>query len=189
MRRSTYRAMSESPTRSSDEPGGVSVRPEVPSDAAAVYELNRRAFGCDDEARLVEALRGTADIVSLVADLRGEVVGHILFTPVTIGGQPGPPRALGLGPMAVLPELQNRGIGSRLVRAGLDAARRAGYEVVVVVGHPAFYPRFGFMPASRKGLRCEYAVPDEAFMVTELEPAALRGRSGIVQYLPVFSGV
>jgi putative acetyltransferase len=90
--------------------------------------------------------------------------------------------------MAVLPEYQRQGIGSRLVREGLEECRRMGCDVVVVVGHPGYYPRFGFAPASRKGLRCEYPVPDEVFMVAELKPDALRGR-GLVKYRPEFGGV
>lgn len=91
--------------------------------------------------------------------------------------------------MAVAPELQNQGIGSQLVRVGLDAARRSGHTVVVVLGHHDCYPRFGFEIASRKGLRCEFPAPDEAFMAIELEPGALRGHAGVVKYLPEFSAV
>lgn len=96
--------------------------------------------------------------------------------------------AIGLAPMAVLPEYHNQGIGSQLVREGLKECLRAGCEAVVVLGHPGFYTRFGFVPASRKGLRCEYPVADEVFMVVELKPNALRGR-GLVKYCPEFAGV
>jgi putative acetyltransferase len=97
--------------------------------------------------------------------------------------------AMGLGPMAVDPEHQGRGVGSMLVREGLRRCREMGQPVVVVLGHPWFYPQFGFVPASGKGIRSEYDVPDEAFMIAELEPEALNGRAGLVRYLPEFAGV
>ena len=94
---------------------------------------------------------------------------------------------MGLAPMAVLPEYQNQGVGSLLVRNGLSECQRAGFDIVVVLGHPRYYPRFGFIPASQKGLSCEYQVPDEAFMVIELRPGALNGMSGLVKYQPEFA--
>jgi putative acetyltransferase len=162
----------------------TTIRPERESDHRAVRELNRLAFGGEDEARIIDALRGAADpLISCVAVRDEKVVGHILFTPVELT----PVRkALGLGPMAVLPELQNQGIGSALVRAGLDAARVLGCEAVVVLGHPAYYPRFGFVPAVSRGLACEFPAPDEAFMVLELVAGSLAGCSGVVKYRPEF---
>ena len=94
---------------------------------------------------------------------------------------------LGLAPTAVRPDRQRQGIGSQLVRAGLDAARKTGAAAVVVVGHARFYPRFGFVPASRFGLTCEYDVPDEVFMALELVPGFLAGPGGLVQYHPAFA--
>lgn len=168
----------------------IFIRPERPEDYSAVFEIHRRAFGREAEAKLVEALRHVADPqISLVAVRADRVVGHIFFSPVTVEGPHASLRALGLAPMAVLPELQNRGIGSALVRAGLEAARRAGHRIVVVLGHPDYYPRFGFEIASRTGIRYEHPVPDEAFMVLELETGALRGHTGVVKYLPEFSRV
>jgi putative acetyltransferase len=168
----------------------VTIRPELPKDFATVFTIHQRAFGRPEEARLVEELRCGADPkISLVAVLDNRVVGHIFFSPVTIEGQALSPAALGLAPMAVMPELQNQGIGSQLVRAGLDAARRAGHGVVVVLGHSHYYPRFGFEVASRRNLYCEFPAPDEAFMVAELISGALRGVSGVVKYLPAFSQV
>lgn len=167
-----------------------SVRPELPADYPAVFEIHRRAFGRHNEAELVEALRRVAaPQISLVAVRNECVIGHIFFSPVIIDDHDSSFRTLGLGPMAVVPELQNQGIGSQLVKAGLQAARRAGHGVVVVLRHRNFYPRFGFEIASRKGLCYERPVPDEAFMVAELEPGALGGRSGVVKYLPEFSRV
>ena len=164
------------------------IRAEAPEDRAGVFDGNRRAFGAEDEARLVDALRSLAEPrISLVAVLEGKVVGHIFFSPVAVDTAPAGFRAFGLAPMAVVPELQRRGIGSKLVAAGLDAVREAGGAAVVVVGHPTFYPRFGFAPASRYGLSCEFPVPDDVFMALELQPGALRGCSGRVRYLPPFS--
>ena len=166
----------------------VTVRAEIAEDIPAVRRVNELAFGRPNEAALVDALRAAASpYISFVAVEDGRVVGHIFFSPVSIGSGESAPQAMGLGPMAVLPEYQRRGVGSRLVRAGLEECRRVGCNVVVVLGHPEYYPRFGFVPASRKGLRCEYPVPDEAFMVAELEPEALGGRRGLVKYRPEFA--
>lgn len=127
--------------------------------------------------------------VSIVAWLGDEIVGHILFTPVTIAGAvPTEPSALmGLGPMAVLPEHQRAGVGSTLVRHGLEACRLIGARASVVLGHPDYYPRFGFVPARPLGLACEFPAPDEAWLVAELEPGGLRGVSGTVRYRPEFA--
>ncbi|HEX8140742.1 MAG TPA: N-acetyltransferase [Pyrinomonadaceae bacterium] len=165
----------------------ITIRAETAEDIPAIRQVNELAFGQPDEADLVDALRATAQPhISLVAVSAGRVVGHIFFSPVTLEAEDSV-LILGLAPMAVLPEYQKRGIGSQLVQEGLKECQRSGCEVVVVVGHPEYYPRFGFIPASQKGLRCEYPVPDEAFMVTELRPNALVGR-GLVRYLPEFGG-
>ena len=172
----------------------ITVRAETAEDVPAVRRVNELAFGQPNEADLVDALRAAArPYISLVAAGGGRVVGHIFFSPVTLEavtdeGEDSASLILGLAPMAVLPEYQRQGVGSRLVREGLKECRRIGCDVVVVVGHPEYYPRFGFVPASRKGLRCEYPVPDEVFMVAELKPNALRGR-GLVKYRPEFGGV
>ncbi|HWT03060.1 MAG TPA: N-acetyltransferase [Pyrinomonadaceae bacterium] len=168
----------------------VTIRAEKAEDIAAIRRVNELAFGQPNEAALVDALRAVAEPqISLVAVADGEVVGHIFFSPVSIESDEFNSSAMGLGPMAVLPEYQGRGVGSRLVREGLKECGRVGCGVVVVLGHPEYYPRFGFVPASQKGLRCEYPVPDEVFMVTELEPGALRGRRGLVKYRPEFGKV
>ena len=163
------------------------VRREEPRDGAAVRRINEEAFGSGLEAAIVESLRNAPDAVSLVATLEDQVVGHILFTPITL--EPVKPgiRLAALGPMAVRPDLQRQGIGTCLVRAGLHACAGMGYAAIVVVGHPHFYPRFGFGPASARGLRCEFPVPDDVFLVLELEAGALQGVSGLVRYLPEFS--
>jgi putative acetyltransferase len=164
------------------------IRPEESLDTDAVRIVNERAFGQPAEAALVDALRGVTGAISLVATIDARVVGHIFFTPVQVGVGPTVP-AVGLAPMAVLPEFQRQGIGSQLVRAGLDACRSQEHGVVVVVGHPTFYPRFGFVPASTVGLECEYDVPPEAFMVLELRPGALALTRGVVRYRAEFSDV
>jgi putative acetyltransferase len=125
-------------------------------------------------------------ILSLVAEKDGHVVGHILFSPVTIEPFAGQVSAVGLAPMAVLPDQQGKGIGTRLVEEGLAELRRLGHDVVVVVGHPDYYPRFGFKRASLFGLRTEIDCPDEAFMAIELRPGALAGRGGRVRYRSEF---
>ena len=166
------------------------IRAEQTEDHPAVYRVNQLAFGQTNEADLVDALRSSATpYISLVATLEGEVIGHIFFSPVTVESEEAAFTAMGLAPMAVLPTHQNQGVGSLLVREGLKECRRLGYDIVVVLGHPNYYPRFGFEPASSKGLRSEYDVPDEVFLVTELRPGALAGRSALVKYHPEFSKV
>jgi putative acetyltransferase len=165
----------------------VLVRSEAEADRAAVYALNTAAFGSPQEARLVDVLRmNVQPFVSLVAEHDGAIVGHILFTPVTLDS---PELIMGLAPMAVLPACQRTGIGSELVRAGLDRCRQLGAGAAVVLGHPEYYPRFGFAPAARFGLCCEYDVPLEAFMAMELRPGALRGASGTVRYHAAFASL
>ena len=165
------------------------IRPELPADTAAVRRVNEAAFESPDEADLVDRLRErAASYLALVAVLEGEVVGHIAFSPITLDPARSGLRALGLAPMAVLPAHQRRGIGSRLVRDGLEAARRAGAEAVFVLGHPTYYPRFGFEPAAGRGIRDAYGAPPEAFMALELVPGALRGATGTAHYDPALAG-
>lgn len=161
----------------------IAIRPELPADIEAIARVNDAAFGGPIESGVVAALRrsGRATI-SLVAVAESGVVGHIVFSPVTVEATGPPIAALGLGPMAVLPGCQRRGIGSRLVRAGLDECARRDTEVVVVLGHPQYYPRFGFVPAGTLGLRSEYDVPDDTFMAMELIAGVLGGRTGLVRY-------
>lgn len=151
--------------------------------------VNEAAFEQPAEARLVAALREQANpIISLVAEDEGAIVGHILFSPVTLTGHP-ELKIMGLAPMAVAPERQREGIGSSLVRAGLDECRKLGFGAVVVLGHPEYYPRFGFTPAARFGIGCEYDVPEDVFMAMELEPGHLLNASGIIKYHEAFSSV
>jgi putative acetyltransferase len=165
----------------------VVVRVEESRDSEGVRTVNEQAFGRPNEASLVDALRGLPQSISLVASARERIVGHILFTPLQIEGSPKEVVASGLGPMAVLPECQRQGVGSQLVRAGLDSCRASRHDAVVVIGHPEFYSRFGFVPAVTKGLRCEFDVPSEVFMVLELRTGALDSSGGFVKYRPEFS--
>ncbi len=167
----------------------MEVRPEEPSDIAAVRRVNEAAFERADEADLVDRLRDRAvSYLALVAVEEGKVVGHIAFSPVEIDPPHPALSALGLAPMAVLPDHQRSGVGSALVRAGLAACREAGAEVVVVLGHPDYYPRFGFDPAASHGIENEYGAPPEAFMVLELVPGSLIGISGTAVYDPALGG-
>ena len=158
----------------------ITIRGERPADIPAIHAVHRTAFPTDAEARLVDCIRiGGHATISLVAEFAGQLVGHILFSPITIGGQP--VSGLGLAPVAVLPEQQRRGVGSALIRAGLDACRAKGYGFVVLLGHVEYYPRFGFQPASRFGLGNEYGA-DDAFMALELTPGSIPAAGGLVQY-------
>jgi putative acetyltransferase len=164
----------------------IEIREERPDDIEPVRTLNRRAFEQDQEGRIVDALRGAGAVtLALVAVAEDEVVGHILFSPLTAGAEAG----AALGPMAVRPEYQRHGIGSQLVAQGLERLRERGCPFVVVIGHANFYPRFGFRSAAAQGLTCEWDVPAEAFMVAILQ-ANLTGRlRGRVQYRPEFSTI
>ena len=164
----------------------IAIRPERSGDTASVRQVNEHAFGTPAEADLVDALRGSDGSISLVATVGGAVVGHIMFTPVTLDAATAV-SAAGLAPMSVLPAHQRAGVGTQLVRAGLAACREQGYRAVVVVGHPSYYPRFGFAPADTYGLQCEFAVPREAFMVAVLDPHVLPHLAGLVRYRPEFA--
>jgi putative acetyltransferase len=173
-------------TREGRSPG-IEVRLEDSADASQVRRVNEQAFGRPGEAALVDALRGGQDTLSLVAVSDASVVGHVFFTPVRIETSRGTFLATGLGPMAVAPAWQRRGVGTALVRAGVETCRRRGDGMIVVLGHPDFYPRFGFVRASTRGLRFEHPVPDAAFMVLELRAGAREARRGVVRYHPAFS--
>jgi putative acetyltransferase len=165
------------------------VRDEQPRDVDAIRALNTAAFETAAEANLVDALRGQArPVISLAAEEGGEIVGHIMFSPVSLGGHP-EARIMGLAPMAVAPAQQGKGIGSALVRAGLERCRAIGFGAVVVLGHPTFYPRFGFQPSARFGVKCEYAAPEGAFMLVELVPGYMSGVTGTVKFHPAFKDV
>lgn len=162
------------------------IRGEQPEDRDAIGCVHCKAFGGDDEARLVTELRALDEFdpdLSLVALEGDSAVGHILLSLVRIVRPEGELEALSLAPMAVIPERQRRGVGGSLIRTGLDACRRKGHSIVIVLGHPEYYPRFGFEPASRYGVMSRFDVPYDTFMLQILDPA-MRDRDirGCVQY-------
>lgn len=164
--------------------------PEQPADLAAIHNVVaqafQQAFGSTAEATLVDQLRANGKaIVSLVAVEDDQIVGHILFSEVALGDA----TIIGLAPVAVLPSHQKQGIGALLINEGLHACRNAGYTAIVVLGHPEYYPRFGFVPASRFGIKSEYDVSDEAFMAMELQPGALANCAGVAKYQAEFNEV
>jgi putative acetyltransferase len=164
------------------------VRHARPADAEAIAAIVTEAFGRDEEARLVERLRATGRLrCELVAVEDGGIVGHVAFSPVRIGDDGGEGRWWGLAPLAVSPARQRSGIGAGLVREGLEAARRAGVTLVVVLGEPAYYGRFGFAPADRLRLACVYPAPPEYFMACCPVPASLP--SGTIHYDAAFDGL
>ncbi len=168
----------------------VIIRPEQLEDIPAIHHVNSIAFGQRHEADLVDALRrADALIISLVAVQGDHIIGHITFSPVTITSETAVVYAIGLAPMAVLPEHQRTGIGSQLAEASLNACREMGYGVVVVLGHPDYYPRFGFTPSKPYGITWEHDAPDEAFMVKELQEGVLPQTHGVVRYRPEFDVV
>jgi putative acetyltransferase len=165
----------------------IQIRQETEADKAAVFGINAAAFPTDAEARLVDSLRMSADPhISLVAVEDQDVVGHIMFTPVTLT-----PfdelQLMGLAPMAVSPSRQRSGIGSQLVEAGLQRCRELGVGAVAVLGHPEYYPRFGFRPSSKWGIKCEYDVPEDVFMLLELVTDYLQNYQGIIRYHAAFA--
>ena len=167
----------------------VAIRAERQEDIPDVYAVNAAAFPTESEAKLVDSLRDTAKpLISLVADDGDALVGHIMFSPVTLDSAPDA-RLYGLAPMAVTPEKQNRGIGSALVESGLESCRNLGAGAVVVLGHPEYYPRFGFEKASSHGIGCEFDVPNEAFMALELAPGFLEDKQGTAIYHKLFAEV
>lgn len=164
----------------------VTIRLEADQDRAAIWNVNQAAFEGDAEANLVDALRdgGFAE-VSMVAEINGQVVGHILLSQIIIATEAEAVNALSLAPMAVLPGYQRQGIGSRLLAAGLEACRERGHRIVVVLGHPKFYQRFGFMAELARPLESPFG-GGEAWMALELMPSALSEVEGRVEYSPPF---
>jgi putative acetyltransferase len=158
----------------------------VPEDIPAIQAVNEQAFGRKGRGVFEKLLEAGNDVVSLVA-LRGTaIIGDIIFTPVILEVPGGAVRGMGLGELGVLPEHQRQGVGLRLVNAGLDILREVRCPFVIVVGHASYYPRFGFQPGSRLGLRCQWPkVPDESFMTLILDPAAMTGATGIARFLGV----
>lgn len=160
------------------------VRLETPADQAAIRAVHELAFGQGAEAALVDALRENAKLVlSIVAVLGGDVVGHILFTDLLGGSQ----RLVGLAPMAVLPGHQREGVGGALVREAFGYLREQGYGGVVVLGHPESYPRFGFRPAAEFGIKTQFEAPDEYLFALDLKGDGLK--SCVARYQPEFESL
>lgn len=161
------------------------VREEQPGDRDQIRKVNEAAFGRADEADLIDGLRLEGVVLlSLVAELEGKIIGHILFSRMNVETGQGSVEAVSLAPMAVLPEHQSRHVGSQLVRRGLDDLRQRGERIVIVLGHEEYYPRFGFTPEKAQHLASPF--PPEAFMALELSEDALAGVQGVVQYPSAF---
>ena len=168
----------------------MNIRKEKDSDIKEIWKVNIEAFETEAEANLVNALRDSdISYISLVAEEGEEIVGHILFTPVELIGDNSGLKLIGLAPMAVVAKLQKKGIGSQLVKAGLESCLVQGYDAVVVLGHPEYYPKFSFVPSVKFGIKSEYEVPDEVFMVLELTKGSLKGHQGIIKYHSAFGSV
>jgi putative acetyltransferase len=161
------------------------IRPETEAAWDAIDDVNRQAFGRADEASLVRRLRDEGLVVaSLVAEQDGAVVGHLLLSwlPTVVDGHP--LRTVALAPVAVLPERQRQGIGPRLVEASIETARELDIAAIIVLGHPRYYPRFGFSAAAARGLAAPFS--GEAFMALELGPGSLAGKTRSVHYPAAF---
>jgi putative acetyltransferase len=162
----------------------VKIRRERQGDYQRVYEINRLAFGRENESKLVNKIRKGENFIpdlSLVAEIGNEIAGYSLLSKINIvGGSIF--ESLALAPVAVVPEHQKKGIGGKLIRSGLDNAKGLGFVSVIVLGHPKYYPRFGFQRASIWGIKCPFEAPDEAFMAMELREGALKDKAGTVKY-------
>ncbi|NMB79754.1 MAG: N-acetyltransferase [Methanomicrobiales archaeon] len=168
------------------------IRHELPHDAPEISEVHIQAFAQDRESRLVEALREDGNInpeLSLVAIHKNRTIAHILFCPVTIVSATGEIPALSLATLGVHQDYQCMGIGAALVEAGLDQCRRLGHGIVIVVGHPGYYPRFGFTMAKESGILPPFPCRDNVFMALPLKPGALDGSGGMVRYPEAFDRV
>lgn len=163
------------------------IREEAQKDKQSISNIHSKAFEGNSEVYLVDKLREVEqNLISLVFESNNEVLGHILFSPVTISGG-SDIKMMGLAPVAVLPTHQKQGIGSALIKAGIESAKKSGVQAIVVLGHADYYPKFGFVPSLQFNIQCEYNVPAENFMILELEEGALSGVSGVAQYHPAFS--
>ncbi len=165
----------------------MSIRREQPTDIEQIEDLYNKAFDTDAEAELVSSLRESGvPSISLVYEEGTDIIGHILFTQVELVGDTSGVCMMGLAPMGVLPGDQYRGIGSSLVKAGLDECKSEGCDAAVVLGYTSFYPKFGFVPSEQFGITTEFDVPAEVFMAQELKPGALNGKKGKVKFHRAF---
>ncbi|MDP3431397.1 MAG: N-acetyltransferase [Bacteroidota bacterium] len=173
----------------------ITIRQETPGDYARVVELTEKAFETmpfsdGNEDKLVENLHKANTFIpelSLVAEMDGQIAGHILFTPMRIKSDQETFESLVLGPVSVLPEFQKQGIGSQLILAGHQKAKELGFQSVILIGHQEYYPRFGYKPASTWGIKTQIPLPsDDVFMAVELIEGSLSGVSGMVVFPPEF---
>lgn len=168
----------------------IIIRKETPDDFMQVARLIEMAFCQKNEAMLVDKLRHNKKynpMLSLVADYRGYVTGHILFFPIVIRSVASETESLALAPLSVSPEFQKMGIGGRLIQDGLKIARLTGYGSAIVLGHPQYYSRFGFVPAIKWNIKAPVEVPEDALMAIEFEQGALKNAGGAVEYPQEFS--
>jgi putative acetyltransferase len=162
---------------------------EKPEDIAFIHSVNEQAFGRVSEAKLVDTLRlACTDHLSLVADDNGSIIGHLMFTPVVITDGKQKTEGMGLAPMAVLPSKQHQGIGTQLVDTGLQILKEKGCPFIIVLGHPEYYPRFGFQATSGRNIRTQWdGVPDEAFMILVMDHEAMQNVSGVATFRDEFN--
>lgn len=161
----------------------VLIREESAEDNSFVLDLTELAFGQKEEADLVEKLRARDEIIlSQVAEMEGQIVGHVAWSECHIRNESESFIAITMAPVSVLPKYQKQGIGSRLIEAGLKQVKLMGYTIAVVLGHPEYYPRFGFEVSKPYGIIWDREYPDEALMVKELVPKALKNISGIIRF-------
>lgn len=170
----------------------ITIRPEKEKDYTGIIRVNDMAFKRKAEGKLIDELRKLENFdsrLSFVAEVDGEIIGHLLFTPVAIENNGQNYKTLTLAPMSILPEFQKRSVGRLLIIYGLQIAKETGYESVVVLGHPSYYPKLGFKPASRWNIKSPFPAPDNAFMAIELFPGSLDNVSGKVIFPSAFDEV
>ncbi len=165
----------------------IIIRSEREEDFSAVYEINCKAFGTKEEALLVNKLRKSGiPLISLVSELNNKLVGHILFSQAHIVSENSRIEIMALAPMAVMPEYQRQGVGTEMVKKGLELCAQNGYRAIAVLGHPEYYPRFGFEPSVNFNITCSYEVPEDVFMIMELKDGFLNSLIGRVKYHKLF---
>lgn len=171
---------------------GYDIRHETINDYAGIKNVNDLAFGQPNEGLLIDKLRSNPafiDRLSIIAEFEYRIVGHILFFPIKVHGESKDHDSLALAPVSVIPEFQNKGIGGQLIVKGLEIAKSIGFKSVIVLGHKDYYPRFGFVPASKWTIKAPFDVPDDVYMAIELIKDGLKGISGIVEYPNEFEEV
>jgi len=169
----------------------TTIRKEEEKDHKQIYEVNKLAFQQENESKLIEKIRKSENFIpelSIVAEIDNRIVGHILFSKIKIIGD-SDYESLALAPMAIIPEFQKSGIGSELIKKGMDKAKELGFDSIIVLGHKEYYPKFGFQRASKWDIKCPFEVPDEVFMAIELTEKALEGKAGTVEYPDEFNEV